>query len=106
MSSRDPTLPVSDDLKNVVAEMLEKATKRGATAAEASIGRGVGMSVTVRMGDVETVEHNRDKGLGLTVYIGHQKGSASTSDFSPAALDDTVETAWQIASHGGCDDCA
>ena len=106
MPSHEPSLPTSNDLQNVVAEMLKKAQRRGASAAEASIGRGVGMSVTVRMGDVETVEHNRDKGLGLTVYIGQRKGSASTSDFSPAALDDTVETAWQIASHGGTDDCA
>ncbi len=52
MPSHEPSLPTSNDLQNVVAEMLKKAQRRGASAAEASIGRGVGMSVTVRMGDV------------------------------------------------------
>lgn len=104
-SHQSPARP-SDDLRNVISELLTEAKRRGATAAEAKIGLGLGMSVTVRMGNVETMEHNRDKGLGLTLYLGHRKGSASTSDFSPDALKDTVETCYQIASHGGSDECA
>lgn len=96
----------TNDLQALVTDTLERAKKRGATSAAASVGEGAGLSVTVRMGDVETIEHNRDKGLSLTVYIGYQKGSASTSDFSPEAIADTVETAYQIATHGGEDDCA
>lgn len=109
MSQLNPPSSFSLDtqgLHALVTDVLDQATKRGATAAEASVGQGSGLSVKVRMGDVETIEHNRDKGLGLTVYIGHQKGSASTSDFNSSAIADTVNTAWQIASYGGSDDCA
>ena len=86
-----------DHLKSIVDDLLSEAKKQGASAAEAGLSEEAGLSVTVRMGDVETVEHNRDKGLAITVYFGHCKGSASTSDFSPKAISDTVKAACDIA---------
>jgi len=96
----------SIDLKNIVGQVLELAKHNGATSAEADIGAGQGLSVTARMGDVETVEHHRDKGLSVTVFIGQSKGSASTTDFSDSALENTVKAACTIAKSGGEDDCA
>ena len=60
----------------------------------------------VKVGEVETVEHTRDHGLGVTVYFGHRKGSASTSDLSEAAVRDTVQAACNIARHTQEDPCA
>jgi len=85
--------------QQIVADMLTEASRLGASAAEAAVSVEAGLSVTVRMGDVETVEHNRDKGLGVTVYFGQRKGSASTSDFSPAAIRETVKAACDIARY-------
>ena len=73
----------SENLKSVVDDLLKESQSQGASAAEAGLSVETGLSVTVRMGDVETIEHNRDKGLGITVYFGNRKGSASTSDFFP-----------------------
>jgi len=85
---------------------LAEAKKSGATAAEAGANISQGLAVTVRLGEVETVEHTRDKGLGLTVYFGQRSGSASTTDISPEALRDTVRAACAIAKHTAEDDCA
>ena len=60
----------------------------------------------MRQGEVETIEYNRDKGLGITVYIGQQRGNASTSDFSPQAVRDTVDAALSIARYTAKDDCS
>ena len=65
-------------LRDIAAEILEYARQRGATACEADVSEGFGQSVTVRKGDVETIEYNRDKGIGVTVYLGQQRGYAST----------------------------
>ena len=89
----------SEKLKSVVDDLLQEATKQGASAAEAGLSVESGLSVTVRMGEVETIEHNRDKGLGITVYFGHRKGSASTSDFSLKAVKETVKAACDIARY-------
>jgi PmbA protein len=86
-----------DALRALVEGALARARDRGATQCEAEASEGYGQSVTVRRGEVETIEYNRDKGLGITVYIGQQKGYASTSDFSPRALSDTVDAALSIA---------
>ncbi|MGI9316618.1 MAG: metalloprotease PmbA [bacterium] len=81
-----------------IAEMaLDKAGKNGATAAEVSLGHGQGISVTVRQGEVETVEYNRDKSLGVTVYFEHQSGSANTTDYAPDAVESCVDAACNIA---------
>jgi PmbA protein len=89
----------SENLKTVVNDLLQEAKSQGASAAEAGLSVESGLSVTVRMGDVETIEHNRDKGLGVTVFFGQRKGSASTSDFSLKAIKETVKAACDIARY-------
>ena len=76
---------------------LAHAKKLGATDAGAEASEGCGLSVSVRKGTLETVERNRDKSLGVTVYIGNRRGNASTSDFSRAAIERTVQAAYDIA---------
>ena len=87
-------------------DVLAHARKSGASDCEVDVSEGFGQSVTVRCGDVETIEYNRDKGIGVTVFLGKRKGNASTSDFSRAALRETVEAALSIARFTAEDDCA
>ena len=96
----------ADGLRNIARDMLAYAKQRGATAASAEVSEGFGQGVTVRPGEVESIEYNRDKGLGITVYIGQQRGNASTSDFSPQAVRDTVDAALSIARYTAQDDCS
>ncbi|MEW5789681.1 MAG: metalloprotease PmbA [Pseudomonadota bacterium] len=96
----------SPDLQSLAAQVLDLARQGGASAAEAEVSEGSGLSVGVRHGEVETIEHNRDKGVGVTVYLGQRRGHASTSDFSPDALARTVEKAITIARYTAEDDCA
>jgi PmbA protein len=101
------SLPLSrDTMGAIAARSLELAKARGASAAEAEISAAVGQSVTVRHGEVETVEYNRDKGLGITVYFGNRRGNASTSDLSDEAVARTVEAACAIARHTASDEAA
>lgn len=93
-------------LQKIAQDVLDQAKKQGATACEAELSDGFGQNVTVRKGEVETIEYNRDKGLSVTVYIGQKRGHASTSDFSPGAVSDTVAAALSIAGHTAADDCA
>ncbi|HHJ80088.1 MAG TPA: metalloprotease PmbA [Candidatus Tenderia electrophaga] len=93
-----------DQLEALVEQILAEAGKLGATAAEAALSIESGLSVNARMGEVETVEHNHDKGLGVTVYFGQSKGSSSTSDFSDAAIRDTVAAACRIARYTAADE--
>lgn len=86
-----------DNLKQVVADILDEASKLGATAAEAGVSATSGISATVRLGEVETIEHNSDNGMGITVYFGHKKGSASTTDLTPDAIRSSVRAACNIA---------
>ncbi|MBB5019700.1 PmbA protein [Chitinivorax tropicus] len=95
-----------EQLASIVQDILKQAATAGATACEAEISEGFGQNVTVRLGEVETIEYNRDKGVGVTVYVGQQKGHASTSDFSPQAVADTVRAALSIARYTASDDCA
>ena len=97
--NRDSDPYNQDQLKAVVEDLLKEAKSLGASDAEAGLSVESGLSVSVRMGEVETIEHNRDKGLGITVYFGHRKGSASTSDFSPKAVKSTVKAACDIARY-------
>jgi PmbA protein len=92
-------------LEQMIEKILQEAAVQGATAAEAAVSTGSGLSVTVRKGEVETVEFDRNKGMGLTVYFGQRKGSASTSDFSFEAIGETVRAACHIASHTAEDEC-
>ena len=89
----------SEKLKSIVNNLLDEAKSQGASASEAGLNVESGLSVTVRMGEVETIEHNRDKNLGITVYFGNRKGSASTSDFSLKAVKETVKAACDIARY-------
>lgn len=98
-----PDLTHSDSALNTVAAVLEAARRAGATAAEASVSLSNGLSVTVRMGELEVLKHHRDRGLHLTVYAGQRTGSSSTSDFSPAAIARATEAALAIARHSGED---
>jgi len=90
--------PDSSVLERVVEQALAEARARGASAAEAGVGVSTGLSVTVRLGEVETLEYQRDRSLGVTVYTGQRKGSASTANLSPAAVQETVAKALSIAS--------
>lgn len=98
-------LPDQGEMQNLISDVLAVARTQGADMAEASVSAESGLCVTVRMGEVETVEFNRDKGLGITVYFGKHKGSASTTDFSVVALKRTVEAACAIAKHTAEDPC-
>ena len=90
-------------LQASVNTILQEAKRLGATAAETSASLGSGFSVTVRMGEIETVQHNNDKGIEITVYFEHKTGSASTSDLSEDAIRLTVEKACNIAKFTGTD---
>jgi PmbA protein len=104
--TKQETIDSLADLESIVRQVLESARKYGATSAEADIGTGEGLSVTVRMGELETIEYQRDKGLGVTVYIDHRKGSASTTDFSEQAMRDSVQAACAIAKNASADEYA
>ena len=93
-------------LQRAAEMVLEQAKQQGATASEAGVSHSKGLSVTVRQGDVETLEYNNDTSLGLTVYFGDSKASASTSDLSEQAIKDAVTAACGIAKHTEEDACA
>jgi len=95
-----------NQFKEIIDFMLVQARRRGASDAIAEISEGQGLSVTVRKGEVETIEQSLDKQVGVTVFLGHHRGSASTSDFSKASLRATVEAAYHIAQHTAEDLCA
>ncbi|MHB1083599.1 MAG: metalloprotease PmbA [Thiobacillus sp.] len=86
--------------------VIEHAAWQGATAADTEISEGVGQNVSVRQGEIETIEYNKDKGAGVTVHIGLHRGHASTSDLSETALKSAVEKAMTIARFTAEDDCA
>lgn len=94
------------ELKDVVSLALAEAKQRGASQAEVDASMNRGLSTTVRFGEVDTVEYQRDRGVGVTVYFGKRKGSASTADLSAKAVRETVEKACTIASYTAEDDCA
>lgn len=83
--------------QQIVEDTLVLARKLGASDAGAEVSEGVGLSVSVRKGEVENIERNRDKSMGVSVYLGQRRGNASTSDFSPTALAQTVQAAYDIA---------
>lgn len=90
-------------LAELVTQCLDLAAQAGADGCEVAAANDRGLSVTVRLGDVETVEHINDRSIGITVYFGQRRGSADTADFSPQALRDTVAAACRIARHTGED---
>ena len=95
-----------DQFRIIIDFILAEAKRIGASDAAAEISEGQGLSVTVRKGEVETIEQSVDKQVGVSVYLGQRRGNASTSDFSPDSLRLTVEAAFHIAQHTAEDDCA
>ena len=95
-----------ETLREIAQDLIRYARKQGASAAAAEVSDGFGQGVSVRQGEVETIEYNRDKGLSVSVYIGQRRGNASTSDFSAQAVRDTVDAALNIARFTASDECA
>jgi len=93
-----------DTLKQISQDVLKYTNQAGASSAETEVSYGTGQTVSVRMGETENIEYNRDKGISVTVYFGQQKGHASSSDLSPKALKDTVEAACNIAKYTAKDE--
>ncbi|MEJ2160806.1 MAG: DNA gyrase modulator, partial [Chromatiales bacterium] len=94
----DEMLASDERLRTVVARVLDRAAAKGASAAEAGANLDTGLSVYVRLGEVETIEYQRDRGLGVTVYFGNCKCSASSADLSEAEIVETFDKACSIAS--------
>ena len=92
-------------LRDAVSLAIEIAQKAGATA-EVGVTKSGGLSVSTRLQEIENVEFNNDGALGISVYVGQQKGNASTSDLTPEAIKNTVEAALAIAKYTSPDDCA
>ncbi|HUF21156.1 MAG TPA: metalloprotease PmbA [Burkholderiales bacterium] len=86
-----------DEFRQLVRDALSHAAACGATASEVEVSEGFGQNVCVRRGEIETIEHSRDRGMAVTVYLGKRRGHASTSDLSGAAVRSTVEAALSIA---------
>ncbi len=95
-----------EQFRQIVEDVLAIARRKGASDAAAEVSEGMGLSVSVRKGEVENVERNRDKSVGVTVYLGQRRGNASTSDFSAASLEQTVQAAYDIARYTAEDPAA
>ncbi len=107
MAANGEEFPLAtEQLQSLAAEVLARARAAGATAAETEISQAVGQNVGVRLGEVETIEYNRDKGAGITVYLGQARGHVSTADLSSDALGAAVEKALAIARYTAPDPCA
>ncbi len=94
-----------DRLSTLAEDVLKRCQAKGASEVDVGIGVDVGLSVSVRLGEIESIEHNRDRGLSLTVYFGKRKGSASTADLNPDSIEKTIEHACAIAKHTEEDPC-
>lgn len=88
-----------EELKTTAGALIEQARKKGASAAEVAVSSSEGLTCTVRLGSVETVEHHRDRSVGMTVYFGQKKGNASSSDLREASLHETLRSACHIATY-------
>jgi len=105
-SVNEATFPEQSQLEEMAHDVIGQARALGADGVEADASFDAGLSVTVRLGETETLEYNRDRGLGVTVYFGRRKGSASTADFAPASIRATVQAACDIARYTSEDPCA
>lgn len=104
--SRDSSTSELDRLAELAEDVIRRARAAGASQAEVAATIDTGLSVNVRLGEVETVEHTRDRGFGLTVYFGQRKGSASTADLHPDSIQATLDQACAIARHTEADPAA
>lgn len=102
----DDSIAELDRLAELAQDVVRRAQAAGASQAEVSASVSTGLSVNVRLGEVETVERNRDRGFALTVYFGQRKGNASTADLKPASIDATIGQACAIARYTESDPCA
>src|SRR5438067_5327629 len=97
-------------LREMAEQVLARARRAGAGGCDCEVSEAYGLTVTVRKGKPDTIEHNRDRAVGVTIFLGDRpkvhRGHASTSDVSPAALEQTVDAALAIARHTAEDDCA
>ena len=93
-------------LETIIHDLLHEAKNQGASSADAGLSIDNGLSVNVRLGEVETIEHHRSQGLGVSVYFGQQKGSASSTDLSPKSIKETVTAACTIARYASEDSYA
>ena len=98
------------ELRDMAEQVLTRAKRAGASGCDCEVSEAYGLTVTVRKGKPDTIEHNRDRSIGVSVYLGERprvrRGHASTSDLSRAALEQTVDAALAIARHTAEDDCA
>src|SRR5919197_749973 len=98
------------ELRNLAEMVLDRARRGGASGSDCEVSEAYGLSVTVRKGRPDVIEHNRDRSAGVSVYFGERpkvrRGHASTSDFSRAALEQTVDAALAIARHTAEDESA
>jgi PmbA protein len=101
--SQDRSVHELDRLAELAEDVIRRARAAGASQAEVAASIDTGLSVNVRLGEVETVEHTRDRGFGLTVYFGQRKGSASTADLHPDSIQATLDQACAIARHTEAD---
>ena len=106
LTEQDSPFPEQAQLEEMVQQVIAQARKAGADSVEAGVSIDTGLSVTVRLGETETLEYNRDRSLGLTVYFDQCKGSASSADFAPHSLSATVKAACDIARHTSRDECS
>ena len=83
-----------EQFQQLVEDVLSQARRLGASDAGVEVSEGAGLSVSVRLGELENVERNRDKSIGVSVYLGQRRGNASSSDFTPAAIAQTVQAAF------------
>lgn len=95
-----------DQFQQIAEDVLRYARQKGASSAAVGISEGNGLSVSVRKGEIETIEKNQDKGIGVTVFIGKKRGNATTSDFSEQSLKQTVDAACNVASFTSEDEAA
>lgn len=106
IATTDSSIEELDRLANLSEDVIRRARAAGASQAEISASVETGLAVTVRLGEVETVERTRDRGFGLTVYFGQRKGSASTADLKPESIEATLAQACAIARYTEEDPCA
>jgi len=99
-------LPEAARMEEMVQDIIARARTAGADQVEAGVSFDAGLSVTVRLGETETLEFNRDRVLGLTVYFDRRKGTASTADFGPDSIEATVRAACDVARYTSEDPCA
>lgn len=98
-STADAPQATLDRLSGIARDVLARCAARGASQAEVGLNEDRGLAVGVRMGEVETIEHTRDRGLSITVYFGKRKASASTADLDPGSIDTTIDQACAIARY-------